>query len=107
MDLKPGSVLRETINHEFMSEKYKEFRQVYFKSYNKKELSFIKECYYKDLNDTQEFMWFVPWFSKWKPQQYELLVLTTQQWKIHGDNKTTWKSTHPPPLHIDFSANNK
>ena len=62
MDLRPGSILRQTINHEFMSEKFAAFRQAYFQQYNIHELSFIKDCYYKDLTDKQEFMWFVPWF---------------------------------------------
>jgi hypothetical protein len=105
MDLRPNSAWRKLINDEFQHERYTNFRNWYFKTFKPWELSKFKEEFYNHLNQTQDYIPFVKWFTKFfiEKMEKEIMVLQSKSWLTTEGNIIT--SPFPPEKSLTLGKN--
>ena len=92
---------RKAINDEFQQPQYEEFRQWYFKNYNKKQLQKFKKEFYDFIEKEKQIFPFVKWFTT--NYSTEIAVLEQYQRTWQKKDGTSISSTHPPFVPIVIS----
>ena len=105
MDLSPGSSWRQLINDEFNQDRYKDFRNWYFKKFKDFELKEFKEKYYDYLSEIQSYVPFVKWFVKYfhNKVKSEIMILQSKNWCTYNGEIIT--SPFPPEQTISLGKN--
>lgn len=99
IDFSPGSIARQKIRKEFALPRWEPFREWFFNNFHKEEQIQLQEEFYDKCLETNNILFFVPWFMSTYVDQY-ISVLERNYKLMNGECST---SAYPPqqPFQIE------